>query len=190
LDEKTEMNEILERSNVKRTMADWALQYVWDQPEVSVVLSGMSNMQQVIENVESANKSGSKSLSESELTTINELRDAFRKYDIVPCTSCKYCMPCPNEVTIPTVFRFLNELAYWGEKRSKIIYSFYGRLAKTSEEFERRKRIEGEVEGGAGLCTECGECLDKCPQQIEIPEMMKKAKAVLDNGQDISEVFD
>lgn len=189
LDEKTEMKEILEKSKVKRTMADWALQYVWDQPEVSVVLSGMSTMQQVVENVESANNSRSNSLTEGELTTINELRDAYRKYDIISCTSCKYCLPCPNDVTIPTVFSFVNELAYWGEKRSKIIKSFYGRLAKTSEEFERRKGIEGEVEGGAYLCTECGECVEKCPQQIDIPEMMKKAKAVLDNGQEISDVF-
>jgi len=114
LEEKTELKEILERSKVKRTMADWALQYVWDQPEVSVVLSGMSNLQQVIENVESAKNSRSNSLTEEELTTINELRDAYRKNDIIPCTSCKYCLPCPNNVTIPTVFFFLNDLAYWG----------------------------------------------------------------------------
>jgi predicted aldo/keto reductase-like oxidoreductase len=129
-------------------------------------------------------------LTEQELATINELRDAYRKYDIISCTSCKYCLPCPNNVTIPTVFSFLNELAYWGEKRSKIIRSFYGRMAKESEEYERRKLKEGEIEGGAGLCTECGECLEKCPQQIDIPEMMKKANAVFQNGQDISEVFD
>ncbi len=187
--EKTEMKEILEKSKVKRTMADWALQYVWNQPEVSVVLSGMSNMQQVMENLESANNSGMNSLTEDELITINELREAYRKYNIISCTSCKYCLPCPNNVTIPSVFGFVNELAYWGEKRRKMIGAFYGRMAKTSEDYERRKIQEGEVEGSAGLCTECGECLEKCPQQIDIPEMMKKAKVVFNNGQEISETF-
>ena len=189
LDEKTEMKEILERSKVKRTMADWALQYVWNQPEVSVVLSGMSNMQQVMENLESANNSGMNSLTEVELTTINELREAYRKYNIISCTSCKYCLPCPNNVAIPSVFNFVNELAYWGEKRRKIIGAFYSRMAKTSEEYERRKIREGDIEGSAGLCTECGECLEKCPQQIDIPEMMKNAKVIFENGKEISEVF-
>ena len=189
LEEKTEMKEILERSKVKRTMADWALQYVWNQPEVSVVLSGMSNMQQVVENVKSANNSGKSSLTEEELTTINELREAFRKHDVISCTSCKYCLPCPNNVAIPSVFGFVNELAYWGEKRRKMFGAIYNRMAKTSEEFERRLLQEGEVEGSASLCTECGECLEKCPQQINIPEMMKKAKAVFENGKEISEIF-
>ncbi len=189
LDEKTEMKQILENSKVKRTMADWALQYVWNQPDVSVVLSGMSNMQQVVENVESASNSGKNSLTEEELTTIKELREAFRKFDVISCTSCKYCLPCSNNVAIPSVFSFVNELAYWGEKRRKMIGAMYGRMAKTSEEFEQRMIREGEIEGSAGLCTECGECLEKCPQQIDIPEMMKKTRAVFESGQEISEVF-
>ncbi len=189
LSEKTEIQKILERSKVKRTMADWALQYVWNHPEVSVVLSGMSSMQQVVENIESADNSGIDSLTEEELRTIKKLREAYRSYEVVSCTSCKYCLPCPNDVAIPSVFDLINGLAYWGEKQRKRLSSVYHRMAKTPEELKKRKMQGEELEGGAGLCTECGECLEKCPQQINIPEMIKKVISVFETGQEIPDVF-
>ena len=75
---KPEIKSVLDNSKVKRTMPDWALQFLWNQPEVSVVLSGMSSMQQVIENVESANNSGINTLTKEELETISGLREAFK----------------------------------------------------------------------------------------------------------------
>ncbi|MHA2474539.1 MAG: aldo/keto reductase [Promethearchaeota archaeon] len=105
LSRKPEIKEILDKSSAKRSMPDWALQFVWNHPEVSVVLSGMSTMQQVVENVESANNSGINILTEEESNTISELREAYGKYIIVPCTSCGYCLPCPNGVNIPQILR-------------------------------------------------------------------------------------
>ena len=189
LDTKPEIKAILDRAKVKRTMADWALQFVWNHPEVSVVLSGMSTMQQVKENIESANNSGSKSLKDEELITISELREAYSKYTIVECTSCGYCLPCPNGVTIPEVFRFLNELYYWGERGRPRISFFYNRMVKTQKDLEKGLSEGDEVEGAASLCIQCGECLEKCPQQIDIPDVMEKTNAIFKEGKKVSDFF-
>jgi predicted aldo/keto reductase-like oxidoreductase len=189
LDRRPEIKNVLEKSKVKRTMADWALQFLWNQPEVSVVLSGMSTMQQVIENVESANNSGINILSKEEKQTISELREAFKKYDIVSCTNCGYCMPCPNGVTIPMVLNLLNQAAYWGDSRNPRIAYFYNRMVKTPEDLEEKKTEGEEVEGAASLCIQCGECLDKCPQQINIPDIIEKTNLIFKEGKKVSEVL-
>lgn len=190
LDTRPEIKKILVRSKIKRTMADWALQFVWNYPEVSVVLSGMSTMQHVIENVESANKSGINILTEEELQTISELRDGFNQYNIVSCTRCGYCMPCPSGVSIPFIFLLLNEIFYWGERGRPRINSFYDRLIKNQEELEKKKSEGEEVEGAACLCIQCGECLDKCPQGIDIPVMLEKVDDIFGKGKKVSEVLD
>ncbi|MHA1884108.1 MAG: aldo/keto reductase [Promethearchaeota archaeon] len=190
LSRKPEIKEILDKSSAKRSMPDWALQFVWNHPEVSVVLSGMSTMQQVVENVESANNSGISILKEEELNTISELREAYSKYIIVPCTSCGYCLPCPNGVNIPQILRLINDLYYYGGRGRPRIAFFYNRMAKTEEDYEKRKAAGEEVEGAATLCIQCGECLDKCPQQIEIPDFMEKANALFEKGESVSKVFE
>jgi predicted aldo/keto reductase-like oxidoreductase len=189
LDTKPEIKKVLDKSSVNRSMADWALQFLWNQPEVSVVLSGMSNMQQVVENIESAENSGINILTEEELQTISELRKAYKKLDVVPCTNCGYCLPCPNGVSIPGVFRILNEIAYWGERGRMRIAFFYDRMVKTPEELEKKNAEGDEFEGAASLCIHCGECLDKCPQQINIPEIMEKANLIFKEKQNVSEVL-
>ena len=189
LDTKPELRTILDNSKTKRTLANWALQFVWNHPEVCVVLSGMSNMQQVKENIESANNSAINSLTKDELKTISKLRKTYDKYDLVPCTSCRYCLPCPNGVSITWIFRLLNELGYWGEERKDRLLFFYDRMAKTPEELEKRLLEEEEVEGAASLCIQCGECLEKCPQQIDIPDMMERVNGIFKEGKDVSELF-
>jgi len=186
---KPEIKAVLDRSKIKRTMAEWALQFVWNHPEVSVALSGMSTMQQIKENIETANNSGSKILTDEELKTISELRDAYGKYTIVKCTNCRYCLPCPNGVTIPEVFRFLNELYYWGERGRQRISFFYNRMVKTQKDLEKGLSEGDEVEGAAILCIQCGECLEKCPQHINIPDIMVKANSIFEEGKDVSEFF-
>jgi predicted aldo/keto reductase-like oxidoreductase len=184
-----EIKEVLEASKDKRSTADWALQFVWNHPEVSVVLSGMSTMQQVIENIDSANKSGVNSLSEDDHNTISRLRKAYDNYLVVPCTNCGYCLPCPNDVSIPFVFRLLNEIAYWGESGKQRIAYFYNNMAKTQEDVEEKRSRGDEISGAATLCIQCGECLEKCPQQIEIPDFMEKANEIFENGKLISDIL-
>jgi len=189
LDSKPEIKVVIDKSKNKRNVADWALQFVWNHPQVSVALSGMSTMQQVKENIVSAENSGSNQLSEEELQTISELREAYKNYMIIPCTSCKYCLPCPNGVSIPWIFRLLNELGYWGDERKARISFFYDRMAKTQVALEKEISQGDEVEGAAILCIQCGECLEKCPQQIDIPDIMKKINAIFEEGKEVSEFF-
>jgi len=92
----------------KRTQAEWGLQWLWNQPEVSLVLSGMSAMRHVEENLASADRSGVGTLTGDELRTIDAVREAYRSLKAIPCTNCKYCMPCPNGVAIPTVLAYYN----------------------------------------------------------------------------------
>ncbi|MCP4760697.1 MAG: aldo/keto reductase [archaeon] len=188
LEGKLEVKKVLDESKVKRKLPDWALQFLWNQQEVSVVLSGMSTMEQVKENINSANNSGINVLTEEEKQTIEKLRAAYEMYDVVPCTNCNYCMPCPNYVSIPMILRFLNDISYWN-KINPFILSFYGRYAKTEEEYKNRKAQGEEVGGIAGLCIECGECVEKCPQGIDIPTELKKVKAILEENKSIKEVL-
>lgn len=146
-----------------RSPVDWALQWIWNQPEVSVVLSGMTTMDQVEENLSSADRSGINSLSDDDVSLIDRVSAAYHELSPIPCTNCKYCMPCPNGVDIPGVFRIHNDVAlYSDENRARMLYQI--RLT----EDER-----------ADKCVACGECLDKCPQEIEIPEWMEKAHELL-----------
>ena len=147
---------------VKRSPAEWALQWVWNQPEVAVVLSGMSTFEQVEQNLASADHSGVGTLSDVELALIDEVREAYRALCAVPCTACKYCLPCPNGVDIPEVFDIYNDyLMYGDEGRSRQFYSWLDEKTR------------------ADKCIECGECLEKCPQKIGIPEWLKKADELL-----------
>jgi predicted aldo/keto reductase-like oxidoreductase len=147
---------------VKRTPAEWALQWIWNQPEVSLLLSGMSTMEQVVENVASAGRSGPGTLTKEELELVAQVREAYLKLCAIPCTACEYCLPCPSGVNIPEIFGIYNDMLMYGdEARARMFYSWL-------DENQR-----------ANLCIECGECLEKCPQQIEIPDWLKKAHEVL-----------
>jgi len=106
-----EVLDIIEKSKIKRTSVDWALQYLWNLPEVSVVLSGMGNLQMLNENCDSADRSGVGSLNEEDLRVIDTLTKIYRKKILIPCTSCKYCLPCPSGVNIPQNFAILNNVA-------------------------------------------------------------------------------
>ena len=145
-----------------RTPADWALQWVWNQPEVSLLLSGMSTMEQVVENIASAGRSGPGTLTADELALVGRVRDAYRSLIPIPCTDCEYCQPCPNEVNIPGIFQVYNEgVMYDQPERARMFYNWI------------------KPEARADRCTECGECEAKCPQQIEIIEWLKKAREYL-----------
>lgn len=150
----------------KRSPADWALQWVWNHPEVSVVLSGMSTMEQVKQNVASAGESGPGTLRDEELELVARVREKYRELGRIPCTDCQYCLPCPNGVNIPRVFEIYNDAKIYGDEQSaRISYAWL-------DEGER-----------ANLCAECGECLEKCPQQIEIPDWLSKAHELLRGGE-------
>jgi predicted aldo/keto reductase-like oxidoreductase len=150
----------------QRSPADWALQWVWDQPEVSVVLSGMSTMQQVEENVASAAASGVGSLSAEELELFDQVRTVYKELCPIPCTHCDYCMPCPNGVNIPRNFAVYNQ----------------GVMYDKPDQARRGYNNFMPEEERAAVCIQCRECEDKCPQSILISEWMVVVHEVLGEG--------
>ena len=146
----------------KRSPAAWALLWVWNQPEISLVLSGMNTMEQVVENVALADSARPGILSSEELALVDRAREAYKGLAPIPCTNCKYCMPCASGVDIPGILDIYNEA------------TIYEDLEDARWFYEQLKE-----EQRADQCTRCGECTDACPQEIDIPEWLEKVHAFL-----------
>jgi predicted aldo/keto reductase-like oxidoreductase len=157
VDPPPRIQELWDTAAKKRAPADWALQWLWNQPEVSVVLSGMSAMPHVEQNVASADVSGVGALTEEELALYDQVRAKYKELTAIPCTQCAYCMPCPNGVNIPRNLRTYNE----------------GKIYDKVEAARGTYRwLSEDQEAGADACIQCGECEEKCPQGIPISEWM------------------
>jgi predicted aldo/keto reductase-like oxidoreductase len=142
---------------------DMALRWLWHNPEVSVVLSGMSTPDQVQQNVEIAGRSGAGTLTQEELDLVARVQAAYKGLDSIPCTKCEYCLPCPNGVDIPRNFEIYNQAAVYGnEGLAKALYTWH---------MPKNER--------ADACIACGECEAKCPQQIEISDWMERLREKL-----------
>ena len=149
-------------ARVPRSPAEWALQWVWSLPEVSFVLSGMSTMQHVEEDLEYAARSRPGLLADDELALVARVRDLYRELSPIPCTACRYCMPCPQGGAIPDILELYNDAQMYGDpSRQRFFYTWL-------DEEER-----------ADQCTACGECEAKCPQGIAVSGWMEKAQAFL-----------
>lgn len=145
----------------KATNVDMSLRWLWQQPEVKLVLSGMSNMQQLSENIGSASAK-SMMLNSKEENYINKMREAFKSRKLISCTNCKYCMPCPEGVAIPGIFYFYNTANIYNDpKWGKSMYKFLG------------------ADHLADKCVACGKCETKCPQSLSIIELLKQADEYL-----------
>ena len=142
------------------TPVEWALRWVWNRPEVSLLLSGMSTMEQVEQNVRYADRAGAGVLGEDEIAVIARVREAYRGLVPIACTSCNYCLPCPNGVKIPDIFAIYNDAEVYGHR--DLAQMYYGWL----EDGER-----------ADQCTQCGECEAVCPQKIAVIEWLERAQA-------------
>ena len=157
--------ELWESARERCTPADWALRWIWNHSEVSVLLSGMSTMENVIENLDSADRSGTASLSKEELILIDKVREEYRRIAPIACTNCKYCMPCPNGVEIATILEYYNDAIIYDNPRTPRF------LYRNLSEDKR-----------ANQCVECFECEEKCPQGIPISEHLKEAHAWLNKS--------
>jgi predicted aldo/keto reductase-like oxidoreductase len=156
VDPPQQIEEIWNQADQKRTPADWSLQWLWNQPEVSVVLSGMSEMQHVVENVASGNQSGINSLSEAESELVVRVRGEYEGLALIPCTRCGYCIPCPEGIDIPRLLNIYNDSIMYDKND----------YAKT----EYNNFVP--VNNRANLCVACQECEEKCPQGILVSEWM------------------
>ncbi len=148
---------------VKRTPVEWALRWVWNHNQVAMVLSGMSTMEQVLENVGYTEAALPGSLSAEELDLVREVARSYRRKLAVDCTACAYCMPCPNGVNIPMCLSLYNDFGMFEPK--DLPRAFYNNMMKEDQR--------------ADQCIQCGECEEKCPQQIPIMYTLPKVHAAL-----------
>ncbi len=157
------VKDVLLRANPTASMASWAIRYVASLPNVMVVLSGMSSMEQMMDNV--SYMKSFKSLDEFEQKVVEEAREVLERTNVVPCTSCHYCTHgCPMEIHIPEIFSVLNE------------YKSYGNLAEARNNYGWRP-------GGpkASVCVQCGQCEDACPQHLPIISLLQEAVDTFEN---------
>jgi Predicted oxidoreductases of the aldo/keto reductase family len=150
-----------------RSAAAWALDWLWDHSEVSVVLSGLNDEANISENLALASASSPAMLSEAERGLFSELRELFLANMAVGCTGCSYCMPCPFGVDIPLAFSMLNASRLYKDWQTPLQYTSF------------TSGLTGSLPSGASLCRECGACEKKCPQHLEIRAMLKVAKKEL-----------
>lgn len=158
-----EVKQLWNSTGVKRTPASWALRYLANYREVAVILSGMSTMEQVQENIEILSEATPNSLTAGELEVISRVKDVYRSRMKVMCTECGYCLPCPEGVAIPSIFSIYNDASIYAALQD--MQRWYGSM------LERKK--------DASLCVECGQCITACPQGIEIISHLKDAHALL-----------
>ena len=156
------VREIWSEASVKRTPAEWALRWIWDRPEVTVVLSGMNEEAHIEENLRVAGVAYPNSLTETELELVGRVKIKYRELMKTGCTGCRYCIPCPAGVDIPFCFEIYDNLHLSGnEKEAKVMYA-----AKPGG------IIRGDIPGYASLCVQCGQCMEKCPQHLKIPDLL------------------
>ncbi len=149
----------------KRSPAEWAFRWLWDQKEVTVVLSGMNSMEMLEENARIASQVKVGEFTQTDFDMITEIKNAINENTIVGCTGCAYCMPCPKGVDIPSAFFYLNQTKISGTWKTRAEYGQVVGLRKDPSL--------------PGQCIQCGKCEKHCPQSIPIRDMLKKANKVL-----------
>ena len=150
----------------KRTPAEWGLRWLWDQSEVTCVLSGMNSLEMVRENAAAADAARPGELTEADRKLYADVVKAINAKLRVGCTGCRYCMPCPHNVDIPGTFAAWNRAASDGWIRGERDYIMCTALRTVST--------------SAANCVGCGKCERHCPQHIAIREELKKARKTLD----------
>ena len=157
--------EELEKSGSGYTPAELALRWLWDQEGVSCVLSGMNSDEMIDENIRIASDAKRGHLSPEALALTERIRDIIKENEKVPCTGCRYCMPCPYGVDIPGIFHYYNLSGLDGKRSARM-------------EFLRNMGL-AEEPAFPSRCTGCGRCEVHCPQSIEIRAKLKEADRAL-----------
>ena len=147
------------------TPADWALRWLWDQPEVTVVLSGMNSLAMVEENIKTASDATTGAFTDEDRAFLHRIVSIIRAKEKVGCTGCRYCMPCPKGVDIPGIFASYNTM-YTESKFSGRAQYFQAVALAAEPSF-------------ASQCIKCGKCEKHCPQGIPIREKIQEAERAL-----------
>lgn len=147
-----------------RSVASWAIRYAASLPGVLTVLSGMSNMEQLKDNIDTM--TGFRPLAPEEYAVVDRALAAYKAHVTIPCTGCRYCMDCPSGVDIPLMFKLYNQYAITREKDD---------YKKALAEVPQSARMES--------CVACGVCASHCPQSIQIPQELAKIRALVESWQ-------
>lgn len=161
-----EGKKLMEEYAVKRSPAEWAFRWLWNQPEVTCVLSGMNSLEMVKENVRTASDAQVGELTKDDETLLQNVVKAINAKIKVGCTGCRYCMPCPKGVDIPGTFAAYNRKYTEGFKAAFMEYFMCTAMRKDSS--------------AASNCIECGKCEQHCPQHLEIRKELKNARKELE----------
>ena len=153
-------------ANPDMTPAQWALKWLWDKPEVTVVLSGMNEMKQLDENIEAAESSLPNTLTQEEINVIQDVKEIIKESYKINCTGCHYCMPCPHGVNIPACFTAYNTHFAISKVIAMLQYSM--------------STILSQKPSYAGLCKNCGVCEPHCPQHISIAKSLKEVQKTME----------
>jgi predicted aldo/keto reductase-like oxidoreductase len=149
----------------RRSPTEWGLRWVWNHPEISVVVSDMSTVEQVKENIDVAAGAQPDNLTVRELVLINQVREAYYALKVVPCTSCRACMPCPTGVDVPRIFELYNDAVMYNDiKTARTIY--------------------GAEKHDINRCTECNVCVNACAKRIAILEYLRAARRLFDEREE------
>ena len=159
-----EVQQLVNEYPVKKEMLEWAFKWLYHLPQVSTVLSGVSTLDQLKQNIDIADNSLPNSLTSEEQDLITNIKESFANYHKIGCTHCNYCMPCPQGVDIPGIFEFYNGT------------SMGSYVNHCKFQYTKFIYLPGH---GADKCIECGECEEKCPQQLKIIDGLKAAHKVL-----------
>lgn len=162
-----EAGHLFSRARFDWSPAEWGLRWLWDQPQVTVVLSGMNSMEMLRENVRIASDVRAGELGEAEFALYRQVIDIINRRMKVPCTGCGYCMPCPAGVDIPGVFRCYNE---------RYTDNYYTGMKEYFMCTTMRAK-----HSGASQCVRCGKCESHCPQQIPIREKLAEAAGKMES---------
>jgi len=151
-----DINDIWDEANKKKTPAEWAFRWLWDQEEVGVILSGMGTLDQVKENILIASDAYPNHLEDKEKALIERVSKKYFEKIKYGCTECEYCMPCPKNVNIPALIDIYNSEFMFEEDNKERYFNLLSR------------------EMGPDKCIECGICEEKCPQNLPIRDALKK----------------
>ncbi|NTW95197.1 MAG: aldo/keto reductase [Erysipelotrichaceae bacterium] len=159
-----EVDKIWKEMTPERSVVEWALRWVWNHPQVLLLLSGMSTQEQVDDNIRIADIAAANTLSIQELALFDKAREIIREKTKVPCTACGYCMPCPHGVDIPAVFAAYND-KYLNNKGFSAMFTYMQNTGAMTKH-----------PAYASLCQSCHACEPHCPQSIQISDRMKDVK--------------
>ncbi len=161
-----EAKRIFDEYERKYTPAQWSFRWLWNQSEVTVVLSGMNSVEMVLDNVATASKVSAGDLDEKDMEMLKKVVTAINKKMVIGCTGCGYCVPCPKKVDIPGIFAAYNRRFTESKFRALQDYFMCTTLRENST--------------AASNCVGCGKCKSHCPQGIDIPEKLKKVQSELE----------